>query len=208
MNELGSKQALGWARGTATIAALTFLVGFATDLYRPAIGAIVTDLVPAADRLRAFSLIHWAANLGFAIAPVVAGLLAGHFAALFNSDAATALGFAVLAFALIRETRQATTTRTVVDRGMFSPLLDPVFLPFVALTFAAAVMFHQSYASLPMPMAAQGIPPSRFGLVIAVNGALIGLGLLRSARVVIARAHLAAAPARRARLVRLSVEFD
>ena len=44
---------------------------------RPAFGAMMVDVVPERDRLRAFTLNYWAINLGFACAAVLAGLAAG-----------------------------------------------------------------------------------------------------------------------------------
>ncbi len=41
---------------------------FFTDLYRPAVGAAIADLVPAESRTRAYGYNYWAINLGAAVA--------------------------------------------------------------------------------------------------------------------------------------------
>ena len=68
--------ALGLVQPLALLALLTFTQGLLTDLYRPAVSAAIADLVPAEERPRAYGYLYWAINLGFAIAPVVAGLIA------------------------------------------------------------------------------------------------------------------------------------
>ncbi|HEX2618985.1 MAG TPA: MFS transporter, partial [Phototrophicaceae bacterium] len=55
---------------------LILLYGFFIDLYRPASGAMIADVVPPEDRVRAFSLRYWAVNLGAAGALSLAGFLA------------------------------------------------------------------------------------------------------------------------------------
>lgn len=80
--------ALGWVRGTVGVATLAGLVGATSNATRPAISAAVADVVAAADRVRAYGLNYWAANLGFMVAPVVSGLLAAvSWRALFVADA-------------------------------------------------------------------------------------------------------------------------
>ena len=97
---------LGFARSLWMIAGCTFLLGFFTDLYRPAVSAAVADLVAPEARTRAYGYIYWAINLGAAVAPVAAGLLAGwSYLALFIADAATTLVFGLLVFFGFRETR-------------------------------------------------------------------------------------------------------
>src|SRR5262249_47517743 len=68
--------ALGFARPVPLIAPLALLVGFLADISRPAISTLVAEVVPERDRLRAYGLLHWAVNIGFSVAPVVAGFMA------------------------------------------------------------------------------------------------------------------------------------
>ena len=66
---------LGLAKDIILISIAIFIVGFFTDLYRPAVGAAIADLVPPEARTRAYGYNYWAINLGAAIAPLVAGLI-------------------------------------------------------------------------------------------------------------------------------------
>ncbi|MGE5775430.1 MAG: MFS transporter, partial [Chloroflexota bacterium] len=99
--------ALGLARETTLISISTFAVGFFTDLYRPAVSAAVADLVQPDVRTRAYGYIYWAINLGAAVAPVLAGLIAARYSylILFVGDALTTAIFGVIVLLGIRETR-------------------------------------------------------------------------------------------------------
>ena len=68
--------ALGLARDLWAVALGALLLGMFAEAARPAFGAMMIDVVPEKDRLRAFSLNYWAINLGFACAAVLAGLAA------------------------------------------------------------------------------------------------------------------------------------
>jgi len=97
---------LGLSRGLVLISICTFIVGFFTDLYRPAVGAAIADLVPPESRTRAYGYNYWAINLGAAIAPVIAGLIAGYnYLILFVADALTTAVFGFIVLFGIRETR-------------------------------------------------------------------------------------------------------
>ncbi len=62
----------------------------------PALNAAVADVVPFAERPRAFGLVHWAANVGFGFGYALAGVVGTHsLPALFALDAATTCAFAL-----------------------------------------------------------------------------------------------------------------
>ena len=63
---------LGSLQSHILLITLPFVVGLFMDLYRPAMSAVIADVVPEQDRVRAFSYMYWAINLGAAIAPVAA----------------------------------------------------------------------------------------------------------------------------------------
>src|SRR5438477_2527989 len=87
-----------------------FLVALVTEMYRPAMQAAVADLVAPQDRVRAFGLVYWVINVGFAIGLTLGGLLAQRsFAWLFIGDGATTLVFALLIALGVPETRPART---------------------------------------------------------------------------------------------------
>jgi MFS family permease len=178
---------LGIARETWLIAVAMFLLGFFTDLFRPAMSASVIDIVPADKRTRAFGYIYWAINLGAALAPIVAGILANFdYFLLFFIDALTTAAFGVIVLLRVPETQAAE--HKVAAKGSNTgarvglALRDPMLMFFFVLSVCVGLMYSQSHVTLPLDMAAAGLPPSDYGLAIAVNGALIVLVTLHVTR--------------------------
>jgi MFS family permease len=141
---------------------------------RPAVQAIVADLVPADDRPRAFGLLIWAINIGFSVAMVLGGTLAGAgFHLLFWVDALACLAFGLLVWRAVPETRAVAEEH---ERGGFAGVLrDRAMLGFMAIVLAAAFVFLQCLSTLPLAMWGNGLPPSAYGIVMAVNGVVIVL---------------------------------
>jgi MFS family permease len=168
---------LGFTTGSVEVLVLVGLLGLTSNTSRPAFSAMTTDIVAPADRVRAFSLNYWAINLGFAIAPVLGGVLAASgYLTLFLVDAGTTLVFAVLVFLRVPESRpEVVVTEGERPGSMADVLRDRVFLTFVLLTFCFAVVFMQHLSSLPVQMGDDGLSPSQYGAVIALNGAMIVL---------------------------------
>lgn len=178
--------ALGLVHEPLLLVAAMFLLGFFMDLYRPAVSAAIVDLVPAEKRTRAFGYIYWAINLGAAIAPVAAGLLANFdYFLLFLGDALTTAVFGVIVLLRIPETQSAehsTAARVPMGARVGQVARDPMLLVFVLLSLFIGVIYSQGQVTLPLAMAANGLLPSDYGLAIAVNGALIVLITLRVSR--------------------------
>ncbi|MFC4016943.1 MDR family MFS transporter [Micromonospora sp. GCM10011542] len=185
---------LGLARSLWAVALGALLLGLFAEASRPAFGAMMIDVVPEKDRLRAFSLNYWAINLGFACAAVLAGLAAQvDYLALFVIDAATTLITALIIFARVRETRHAGAGRTAgaaAPRGALRTILtDRVYLGFVALNLFAALVFLQHISMLPIAMGDAGLSPATYGSVIALNGVLIVVGQLFVPRLIRGRSR-------------------
>jgi len=169
--------ALGFLRELPQIVACTFILGFITDLSRPAISAAVADLVPSEDRPRAFGYLYWAINLGFAAAPVLAGFLAGYnYLYLFLGDAFTTLLFGLIVLFGVSETRpvEAAHAAHATLSGRVAQLRRaPILLLFSFLTLFLAMIYMQGYVTLPLAMLSAGFSPTQYGTAIAMNGVLI-----------------------------------
>jgi len=169
--------ALGFARDVSLIALFTFIVGFFTDLYRPAVGAAIADLVPAESRTRAYGYNYWAINLGAAVAPLLAGLVAGYsYLILFAADALTTLVFGLIVLFGIRETRPTEAHHTAhvsFNERMSQLKREPILLIFSLLALFFGIVYMQSYVALPLDMGAHGLGPENYGAAIATNGFLI-----------------------------------
>ncbi|WP_433115775.1 MDR family MFS transporter [Micromonospora sp. CA-246542] len=174
--------ALGLARDLWAVALGALLLGMFAEAARPAFGAMMIDVVPARDRLRAFSLNYWAINLGFACAAILAGLAAqADYLLLFVVDAGTMLITALIIFVRVPETRHGgfPVAATTAPRGALRAILtDRVFLGFVTLNLFAALVFLQHISMLPIAMGDSGLSPATYGSVIALNGLLIVVGQL------------------------------
>jgi MFS family permease len=175
---------LGFARDRWTITLGALVLGFFMDATRPAFQAMMVDVVPERDRLRAFSLNYWAINLGFAFAAVLAGFAAqADFRLLFLVDATTTLLTAGIIFVKVRETRRPQGFARRRDTGtpatgLHTVFADRVFLGFLVLNLLTAVVFLQHISMLPIAMGQDGLSPSTFGWVIALNGVVIVAGQL------------------------------
>ncbi|WP_212827916.1 MFS transporter [Catellatospora sp. TT07R-123] len=175
---------LAFAQGLAAIATLVFLFGLVAESARPAFQALMIDVVPERDRLRAFTLTYWAVNVGFAVAATVAGLVAKADPKLiFMVDAATTLAPFLLILLKVREPRRvrpvvAADVPAGPQPGLGTVLRDRIFIGFVLLNILISFVFMQHLSTLPIAMTRDGIPPQQYGLVIALNGVLIVAGQL------------------------------
>lgn len=169
--------ALGLVRSTPAIVALAPLLGFFSELCRPPLQAAVADVVPPADRARAYGLLHWAINLGFAGAAAIGGSLAEHhFIALFVIDALTTLGYGAIVLAGLRETRPFTAppiTRRQLGRRFLTPLHDRRLVRFILIQLLLLLAFAQVIFTLPLDMHNQGLDTGRIGQLLGLNGLLI-----------------------------------
>ncbi|MGW9396926.1 MDR family MFS transporter [Streptomyces sp. NPDC055642] len=173
---------LGFMRDPLAIAAVAFLVGMASNASRPAVQAMMADIVRPEDRIRAFSLNFWAINLGFAISSAGAGFIAEvSYLAGFLIEAGMTLVCAVLVFVKLPETRPEEDSGAMESSGerefvsLWTVLRDGRYMGVVGLSFLIALIFQQGYLGLPVAMGAAGFTPADFGMAIAVNGVLIVL---------------------------------
>jgi len=180
--------ALGSVHTVGLIAVLAFLAGLANNATRPATGAIIADIVPSADRGRAYALNYWAINLGFAVAMLSAGLVASHgYSLLFFGDAMANVGCAVVVFFTVPETRPVVgaatsgassgATAEVSGRAgsLADVLRDRIFLGFLGAVLVGAIIYSQAQTVQPIMMGQDGLGPGAYGAVAALNGILIGV---------------------------------
>ncbi|UCE59546.1 MAG: MFS transporter [Phycisphaerales bacterium] len=175
-----------------TLALVCFAV--VAEMYRPAASAMIADLVSSDHRAHAFSLMYVSINLGFSAAAAIGGWLAQYsFQWLFLGDALTAMIYAVIIFATIRETlppRLGTsgnsalkpagqgntkndTASTPLAEAIVHILRDRVFMIFCLGTFCVAVVIMQALSTFPLHLQARGMGADTYGRIIAVNGLMI-----------------------------------
>ncbi|MFI6124736.1 MDR family MFS transporter [Streptomyces sp. NPDC051064] len=170
---------LGFMVHPVAIAGVAFVVGMASNASRPAVQAMMADIVRPEDRVRAFSLNYWAINLGFAVSSAGAGFIAEYsYLAGFLGESALTLLCAVVVFLKVPESRpeaapRAAGTRAPDDVRLGTVLRDGRYMGVVGLSFLVALIFQQGYVGLPVAMGTDGLSSSDFGTAIAVNGVLI-----------------------------------
>jgi MFS family permease len=170
----GALLGLGYARGLGPLVVAAVGVGLTVDMYRPASSALVADLVPAAERTRAFGLLFWAVNIGFSVAMVLGGTLArAGFTPLFWADAATCAMFGLLVWRAVPETLPAVTAGDQPDGGFSTVLRDRLLVSFFLLMLIETSVYMQAFTTLPLAMSGSGLPAQSYGLAMAVNGIVI-----------------------------------
>ncbi|WP_180289318.1 MULTISPECIES: MDR family MFS transporter [Streptomyces] len=166
---------LGFMHHPVAIAAVAFLVGMASNASRPAVQAMMADIVRPEDRVRAFSLNYWAINLGFAVSAMAAGFIAEFsYLAGFLIEAGMTLACALVVFAKLPESRPVRVAKEAEPEvGLGTVLRDGRFMTVVGLSFLVALVFQQGAVGLPVAMGEAGFTPADYGLAVAVNGVLI-----------------------------------
>lgn len=167
---------LGFMHHPVAIAAVAFVVGAASNASRPAVQAMMADIVRPEDRVRAFSLNYWAINLGFAVSSMAAGFIAEvSYLAGFLIEAGMTAVCAVVIFVKLPESRpeKPDTGKGEEEVGLGTVLRDGRFMAVVGLSFLVALVFQQGSVGLPIAMGDAGFTPADYGLAIAVNGILI-----------------------------------
>lgn len=180
--------ALAFVTSAWGVALVVLLMGVAMQAVRPSINATIADMVPADEVRRAYALNYWALNLGFAVASIAGGAAAFlGYRTLFLVDAVATTLCAVIVFLRLPETRPERAEPKAGGAGqggkadpgadakvsMLDVLRDAPFRTLVLLNLLVCLVFTAPWIGLPLTMSAQGLPPSAYGMVIAVNGIVI-----------------------------------
>jgi MFS family permease len=156
------------------ILALAALAGVTGELYRPASSALLTDLVPAANRVTAFSAYRMAINAGFAFGPATAGFIAGHgFFWLFAGDAATSALFGIVAFFALPDVLHPAERRASWLESTKVLLGDRRLHRVLIAAFGIALVFFQMSSTFGLAVLGVGLSPRVYGALLSLNGALV-----------------------------------
>lgn len=149
---------------------LTFVGGATQQLYYPASNAAIADVVPPADRTRAYGLIYWALSLGLTIGFAVGGVVPDRYLwLLFVADAGTTILCAALIAWRVPETRPPAAHHEPVLAGLAKVATDAPFVVFATLHLVSLVVFTQFYLALPLDMKAHGEGSRAFAWLMAFN---------------------------------------
>ncbi len=170
--------AVAAVRSPSALMPLLFTLGLALDAYRPASSALVSDIVPARDRARAYGLLFWAVNLGLSAAMLIgAGLQHLGMRWLFWCNAlCTAAAAAVVLSARTNPPGAARRPRAEsAVIGVRASLRDRTLLGFCLIALVYGLVYDQSFVTMPIAMDANGLGSGAYATAIAVNGVVIVL---------------------------------
>jgi MFS family permease len=159
------------------LVAIMALFGFTAELYRPASSALIADLVPSERRVTAFTVYRLFINVGWALGLALGGFVAERsFTILFVADAASSVLFGVIALvALPHGVRSSKHDERHLPSARRSIVADRGFLLFLGAVLTTAIVYAQNVATMPLHIVDAGHPASTYGLLQALNGALIVL---------------------------------
>jgi len=162
--------AIAFASDVRLLFVLVFVGGATQQLYYPASNAAIADVVPPADRQRAYGLIYWAVNLGLAIGYAMGGIVPERYLGLlFVADAVTTFVCAGFTAWRVPETRPAAAHHVPVLPGLAQVARDAPFMVFAGLHLVALVVFTQFQLALPLEMKAHGQGSRAFAWLMAFN---------------------------------------
>lgn len=182
----------GFLEQSIYIAYLLVLSGFFSSAVRPCINAIVGDITNKEERPQAFSLMYLGINIGYGIAPIVAGFLYSKYTKLlFIGDAFSTFLSLALIFFMIKETIPDKVNDTVelaldkvdLERYEEGTLTQVLFnRPYLIIFSLISAMFSFGYAQtmyiLPMHMTHLfgDYGAKLYGISTSVNAILVVVG--------------------------------
>ncbi|WP_327066608.1 MFS transporter [Kitasatospora sp. NBC_01250] len=164
------------APNLATLTLAAVALGAAGSLHLPGAATLVAGATGPERRRVAFGLFHWSINVGTAVAGAIGGFLAEHgYGLLFALDAATCLGYALLAATLLpRSAGRAADRRAAADGGGYRVVLrDRLLLSLLLPIVLAEGIYAQTEFTLPLAIRDHALPATVFGLAAVVNALLV-----------------------------------
>lgn len=162
------------------------VVALCTQSYIPAASALLVDYSAPVDRVPLFALFRVALNLGAALGPLIAAVIASSsYDTLFVIDSATCLLFvALLLSGLPAEDRsvrpRAERPRRVRARarGGRARRTSPAVMLLCIAIAGVTLVYAQHTSTLPLDLTADGMSTAFYGLLLAFNGLLVVVGEL------------------------------
>jgi len=163
------------APGFVTLAASATLLGLMSSIYRPAASALVSDVVGAGLRGKAFSLLHWGFNIGTAVASVAAGYLAGRgFWLLFLLDGLTCLVYAgIVVLGIPKDLPRPEVSKATGGMGYGVVFRDRLMLAHMSLSLLGITVYTMTEFALPLAIEKDGLSPAVFGFVGVANAVIV-----------------------------------
>ena len=166
------------APNVVTLAFAAALLSAAGSAVGPAAEALVSDTVAPKWQRAAFSLTHWAMNIGAAVAGMLGGFLAAHgYWMLFAADAATSLAYAFIVVGLLPKggagSEASAPSGTRIGYGVV--LRDRLMRALLPLFWVSMVVYSLTEVCLPLAIRDRGLSATTFGLMATLNAILVVL---------------------------------
>ncbi|MEU8772361.1 MFS transporter [Streptomyces sp. NPDC048606] len=163
------------APNLVTLVLAAALLSITGSTVGPAASALLADSVEPERRRSAFSLIHWAVNIGTAGAGMLGGFLATQgYWLLFTVDAVTSLAYAVIAAIMLPAGAPAPGAGPSRGKGGYGVVFrDPLMRALLPLFGISVAIYCLIEAGLPLAIRDDGLPPTTLGLMFALNAALV-----------------------------------
>lgn len=151
-------------------------LGCASSFSRPAVGVVISNVLPPSMHVKAFGIVYWASNIGSAFSFIVSGALielSPEYLLLFNS--LTAFLYFLISTRLPKNDSSGNNDLSYgkVVMKTFSPFFNSRVLIFFLLILILSLIYLQKQSTLPLDMTEKGMSPVEFGFVLSLNGGLI-----------------------------------
>jgi predicted MFS family arabinose efflux permease len=176
---------IGWAAlsavmpftPTVLLAVVGGLAGVCSGAVRPLDMALIATTLPAERRRAGIALARSVTNAGFVLGPPLGALLfAVDFNLVFYADAATSLVLAGLVWIKVPATARPAGKRVAGVAGLWRELARrPQVVVLLLAVLVVDTVFRQLFTILPLMLRDLGAPTVTYGLLIALNGAVIVL---------------------------------
>lgn len=155
-----------------------FVIMVVADMFRPAMFVSLSTYAKPENRVRAFTLVRLAVNLGFAAGPALGGLIimGMGYSGLFWVDGTSCI-VAISLFALLVKEKKKPVSEiadTNPNQQVKSVFNDNIFWLFLFISFVSALLFFQIFSTLPIYHSEKyGLTEFQTGLLMTMNGLLI-----------------------------------
>ncbi len=165
------------------------MIGVFAGSYHPAASALLADIVPPEQRVRAYAALRLAANAGFACGTAAGGVLVNYSLFwLFAGDALTTACYGVIALLWLPHGLRGQTHKAPWSVALKSLAHDRAFHTLWIAAFCSACIAMQAASTYSLQVIQRGFsldvaglhlgPESVYGLLISWNGLLIVLAEL------------------------------
>lgn len=155
-----------------TLLVLALADSFVGSMYMPAANAMIADVIPPANRPKAFSILRIGWNVGIIFGPVLGAVIVAALSMkfLFVFGSAILAGAFFMNLAFIPETRPVETGDEITFRKVLSVSRDRPFFLLTALSGVFWLFFSQWMSVLPVYSTKElGVEEYSFGVIFAVS---------------------------------------